>query len=167
MTEHSPALTLHLADENATLAFAARLYQNVPPGCLVFLHGDLGAGKTTLVRGCLRSAGHTGAVKSPTFTLVEEYLLPDRSLFHFDLYRLGDPEELEWMGMRDYLRSDSTCFIEWPERGGYGLPDADLELFLSIEGSGRRLVLRAGTMAGEALLANLSKNLPLTETIRS
>ena len=105
MSHIDTALAYRLEDEDATLQFAGRFFCHVPPGCLVFLHGNLGAGKTTFVRGCLRSAGHTGTVKSPTFTLVEEYSLNDRTLFHFDLYRLSDPEELEWMGIRDYLRA--------------------------------------------------------------
>ncbi|MGZ8217813.1 tRNA (adenosine(37)-N6)-threonylcarbamoyltransferase complex ATPase subunit type 1 TsaE [Methylomagnum sp.] len=144
-----------LLDEAHTLEFAGRVYRALPPGCLVFLHGNLGAGKTTFTRGCLRAAGHAGAVKSPTFTLVEEYALPDRSLFHFDLYRLNDPEELEWMGIRDYLRPDATCFIEWPERGLGLLPEADLEITLEIEGEGRRVELMANTEKGRVVLAGL------------
>lgn len=159
MTSPSPSLSCQLADEAATLQFASCFFQQLPPGCLIFLHGNLGAGKTTFVRGCLRAAGHTHAVKSPTFTLVEEYTFDDQSLFHFDLYRLGDPEELEWLGIRDYLRSDATCFIEWPERGEGYLPDADLELFLFMDGAGRRLALRSGTARGRTLLASLAKAL--------
>ncbi|SMF94850.1 tRNA threonylcarbamoyladenosine biosynthesis protein TsaE [Methylomagnum ishizawai] len=144
---------LDLPDEAATLEFAARLYRHLPPGCLVYLHGNLGAGKTTFVRGCLRSTGFTGAVKSPTFTLVEEYALPDRTLFHFDLYRLNDPEELEWMGIRDYLRPGATCFIEWPERGAGLLPGADLDIRLEILGPSRRATLAATSEQGRAILA--------------
>lgn len=142
-----------LQDEAATLAWARGLYTKFPPGCLIFLRGNLGAGKTTFVRGCLRAAGFQGAVKSPTFTLVEEYALSDRMLFHFDLYRLNDPEELEWMGIRDYLRPDATCFIEWPERGAGILPAPDLDIGLQIEGSGRRAEISAGTELGRKVLA--------------
>jgi tRNA threonylcarbamoyladenosine biosynthesis protein TsaE len=149
-------MKIFLPDEAHTLAFAGRFYRALPPGCLVFLHGNLGAGKTTFTRGCLRAAGHAGAVKSPTFTLVEEYALRDRTLFHFDLYRLNDPEELEWMGIRDYLRPDTACFIEWPERGAGVLPEADVEITLEIEGEGRRAALVANTDAGRAVLAALA-----------
>ena len=141
----SPGLNLQvreLADEAATLQFAADLQGRLTGGCLVFLHGDLGAGKTTFVRGFLRAAGFQGAVKSPTFTLVEEYALPDRTLYHFDLYRLTDPEELEWMGIRDYLRPDALVFIEWPERGAGLLPPPDLDIELHYAPPGRQARLR-------------------------
>jgi tRNA threonylcarbamoyladenosine biosynthesis protein TsaE len=150
-------VNIFLPDEPATLALAGRVFRGLPPGCLVFLRGNLGAGKTAFVRGCLRAAGFTGAVKSPTFTLVEEYALADRTLFHFDLYRLNDPEELEWMGIRDYLRPDATCFIEWPERGAGLLPEADLDIHLHIEGSARRAEISAHTEKGREILAGLPR----------
>jgi len=127
-----------LHTEADTLALAARLSYTFTAGQLVFLHGDLGAGKTTFVRGYLRAMGYTGAVKSPTFTLVEEYPLEPRlTVYHFDLYRLGHPLELEALGIRDYLTPDSLCFIEWPERGRGVLPDADFDIRLHIDGSQR------------------------------
>ncbi|MDD2770156.1 MAG: tRNA (adenosine(37)-N6)-threonylcarbamoyltransferase complex ATPase subunit type 1 TsaE [Methylococcus sp.] len=132
-------MMLYLPDEAATLAFAARLQTTLPPGYVVFLRGNLGAGKTTLVRGYLRAAGYQGTVKSPTYTLVEEYALADCIVYHFDLYRLNDPEELEWMGIRDYFRPDSLCFVEWPEKGEGFLPAPDLEIYLEPENTGRRL----------------------------
>ena len=135
---HQP-LSFHLPDEAATVDFAGRFYRALPTGCLVFLRGNLGAGKTTFVRGCLRAAGYLGKVKSPTFTLVEEYSLHGRPIYHFDLYRLSDPEELEWMGMRDYLRPDALCFIEWPERGTSILPEADIEIVLDIQAGSRNV----------------------------
>ena len=101
-----------LPDEAATRALGSALFGRLTGGTLVFLEGDLGAGKTTLVRGFLRAAGYPGAVKSPTFTLVEEYRLADYSVFHFDLYRLKSPDELEWMGFRDYLQSEAVCLPE-------------------------------------------------------
>ena len=130
-------MRLFLPDEAATLALGRRLFELLKPGSVVFLHGNLGAGKTTLVRGLLRAAGHPGAVKSPTFTLVEEYALAALTIYHFDLYRLASPDELEWFGFRDYLRSDSLCLIEWPERGGDALPDPDLSVELALDLPGR------------------------------
>ncbi|MGX2040697.1 tRNA (adenosine(37)-N6)-threonylcarbamoyltransferase complex ATPase subunit type 1 TsaE [Methylocaldum sp. MU1018] len=144
-----------LRDEAETLALAERLYRAMPSGCLVFLHGNLGAGKTTFVRGWLRAAGFAGPVKSPTFTLVEEYALDDRIVYHFDLYRLNDPEELEWMGIRDYLRPNAVCFVEWPERGAGLLPPADLEISLHIAGAGRIADIAGGTAHGQKVLARL------------
>jgi tRNA threonylcarbamoyladenosine biosynthesis protein TsaE len=149
-------MTVDLPNEETALAFAARVMAVLAPGVLVFLRGNLGAGKTTFVRGCLRAAGHIGAVKSPTFTLVEEYALAGGfNLYHFDLYRLNDPEELEWMGLRDYLRADALCFVEWPERGAGHLPTPDLDLALSVEGAGRRLEIAAPTPRGRDILARL------------
>lgn len=145
-------LTLELPDEPATLHFAAKIFTHLMPGSLVFLRGGLGVGKTTFVRGCLRAAGYMGVVKSPTFTLVEEYRLPGLTLFHFDLYRLNDPEELEWLGIRDYLRPDAACLIEWPERGAGCLPEADLDIELSYHPPGRAAQLQAKSRSGRYLL---------------
>jgi tRNA threonylcarbamoyladenosine biosynthesis protein TsaE len=122
-----------------TEQFGAELFKSAPSKCLIFLQGDLGAGKTTLVRGFLRAAGFTGAVKSPTYTLVEEYMIGGRKIFHFDLYRVVDPEELEWIGIRDYFDQDSICFIEWPDRGKGFLPEPDRVVTLTTKGLGRSL----------------------------
>lgn len=132
----------HLSNTEETEHFGAQLWASLPPKCLVFLHGDLGAGKTTLVRGFLRAAGFSGAVKSPTYTLVEEYILADRQVFHFDLYRVADPEELEWIGIRDYLDQDAVCFIEWPDMGKGFLPEPDVVITLIPEDNGRLLELK-------------------------
>jgi tRNA threonylcarbamoyladenosine biosynthesis protein TsaE len=105
---------------------------------LVFLQGELGAGKTTLVRGLLRAAGYSGTVKSPTYTLVEEYRLAGKTIDHFDLYRLHDPEELEWIGLDDYLAGNHLCLIEWPQMGQGFLPEADLEIRLHIRDNQRQ-----------------------------
>jgi tRNA threonylcarbamoyladenosine biosynthesis protein TsaE len=129
----------NLKDTKATEQFGARLWNDLPEKCLIFLHGDLGAGKTTLVRGFLRAAGYTGAVKSPTYTLVEEYTIAGRKIFHFDLYRVVDPEELEWIGIRDYFDQDCLCFIEWPDKGIGFLPEPDWVISLAVEGLGRSI----------------------------
>jgi tRNA threonylcarbamoyladenosine biosynthesis protein TsaE len=113
-----------------------------PNALNVHLIGNLGVGKTTLVRGILRGFGHQGAVKSPTYTLVEAYEFPTRTLFHFDLYRLKDPEELEYMGIRDYFAKNNLCFIEWPERGGALLPVADVMIEINLNQEGRHLNLK-------------------------
>jgi len=135
----------------------ARLAKQSSQGLIVFLEGDLGMGKTTLSRGVIKGLGHKGAVKSPTYTLVEPYedlILP---AYHFDLYRLGDPEELEYMGIRDYFNGESICLIEWPERGKGLLPQADLEIHLEHQGEGRSAVVRAGSEQGVSLLNELER----------
>ena len=119
---------IRLTGESAMMAFAAELSQVFTQGGVVFLEGTLGAGKTTLSRGLIQAMGYQGAVRSPTYTLVEEYPLPGLAVCHFDLYRLGDPEELEYMGIRDYFSDDRLCLIEWPERGQGVLPEPDLIL---------------------------------------
>ena len=146
--------TVYLEDEAAMVAFGQRLGDGLRAG-VVHLSGDLGAGKTTLCRGILRARGHGGAVKSPTFTLVEPYDFEDGSVFHFDLYRLVDGEELEYMGIRDYFRDDSLCIIEWPEKGGDYLSEPDLDIHLSIEGQGRGLVIIPLSDSGRRLVRQL------------
>lgn len=137
---------IFLADENATLNAGRELGQLMKEhrGSLsVFLQGNLGAGKTTLTRGILQAFGHRSAVKSPTYTLVETYQLNGRTLHHFDLYRLKDPEELEFMGIRDYFSGDAICLIEWPEQGKDFLPRADLICKLDYEATSRRLSIQS------------------------
>ncbi len=134
---------LHSAE--ATEQFGAELFHSLPSKCLIFLYGDLGAGKTTMVRGFLRAAGYNGIVKSPTYTLVEEYTISGRKIFHFDLYRVLDPEELEWIGIRDYFDQDSICFIEWPDKGKGYLPKPDRIITLKPQGLARLLNMEYGS----------------------
>jgi tRNA threonylcarbamoyladenosine biosynthesis protein TsaE len=122
-----------------------------PLPCTVYLQGDLGTGKTTLVRGFLRGLGYRGKVKSPTYTLLEPYELADRICYHFDLYRLTDPEELEYLGLADLLDNHTILLVEWPERGGDRLPPADLLLRFEHLGASRRLSLGGCSEAGRAL----------------
>jgi tRNA threonylcarbamoyladenosine biosynthesis protein TsaE len=129
-----------LADETATEALGARLARQIPHG-VVWLQGDLGAGKTTLVRGWLRALGHAGAVKSPTYTIVEPYRFADTPVYHFDLYRLSDPEELEMIGGRDYFDENTLCLVEWPQRAGAALPKPALIVTLVPARDGREVTL--------------------------
>ncbi|MCK5810741.1 MAG: tRNA (adenosine(37)-N6)-threonylcarbamoyltransferase complex ATPase subunit type 1 TsaE [Cocleimonas sp.] len=121
---------LFVESEQQMMQLGGKIADTFPQGGLVFLNGDLGTGKTTLVRGLLRHLGFEGTVKSPTYTLVEPYCINGRELYHFDLYRLADPEELEYMGVRDYLSSDALCLIEWPEKAQGFLPQEDLNVTL-------------------------------------
>jgi len=131
--------SVYIENEAAMMAFGGKLADQLPDGGIVLLKGDLGAGKTTLVRGLLRYLGHKGTVKSPTYTLVEPYHLKDRLIYHFDLYRLGDPEELEYMGGRDYWESGALCLIEWPEQAKGYLPEANISVQISYQGNARNI----------------------------
>ena len=142
-------VTLFAADEDAMLLLGARIAQATGGRGVIYLHGDLGAGKTTLSRGLIRGLGHEGKVKSPTFTLVEPYETPAARVFHFALYRLVDPEELEFLGIRDYFEVDALCLVEWPERGAGILPKADLDITITPLGAGRMLRLTPRGERGE------------------
>lgn len=141
--------------ERLANAFQAYLAEKSDNALVIYLNGDLGAGKTTLTRRVVQTFGHTGNVKSPTYTLVEEYVLPPYSLYHFDLYRLADPEELEFMGIRDYFRPQTLCLLEWASKGQGMIPAADLVIQIDYEGEGRRITLQPQTEAGSAVLAKL------------
>jgi len=149
-------VTLYLADELAMSDFGARIARITQGHGLIFLEGNLGMGKTTLSRGIIRGLGHVGAVKSPTFTLVEPYEIGDIRAFHFDLYRLVDPEELEFLGIRDYFEDDALCLIEWPDKGAGFLPKPDLTITISPQDSGRSLKILSQGSRGEAWCAALA-----------
>ena len=149
-------VTLYLADEQAMSDFGARIARITQGHGLIFLEGNLGMGKTTLSRGIIRGLGHVGAVKSPTFTLVEPYEIGDVRAFHFDLYRLVDPEELEFLGIRDYFEDNALCLIEWPDKGAGFLPKPDLTITISPQDSGRSLKILSQGSRGEAWCAALA-----------
>ena len=151
-------LSRPLPDEAATDAFAAQLAAALPPQRFaIALQGGLGAGKTRLVRGLLRALGERGPVPSPTYTLLESYSVAGRRLCHLDLYRLASPEELEFLGLREWLAEPIVLLVEWPERGAGFLPAFDLTVSLAIAGrDARRLDLEAASSAGEALLSRLA-----------
>jgi tRNA threonylcarbamoyladenosine biosynthesis protein TsaE len=130
-----------LEGEAAQLAFGQRLCEWIRPPCVIYLDGDLGTGKTTLTRGIVRGLGHAGPVRSPTYTLHESYELRDMRLHHLDLYRLGDPQEVEFLGLRDLLDEQDVLIVEWPQRGQGVLPPPDLSIRLEHQGSGRVLDL--------------------------
>lgn len=151
---------MFLSDSAATERLGADLWAVLPKQCLVFLQGGLGMGKTTLVRGFLRAAGYKGAVKSPTYNLVEEYALEGlRQVVHFDLYRLMEAEELEWMGIRDYFASENICFIEWPEQGGGVLPKPDLVLRFQAMQAGRSVSIEVVNSALKKIISNVIKQI--------
>jgi len=150
-------LSVKLKDESATVQMGNHLASVVTDGAIVYLHGDLGAGKTTFTRGVIQGLGHKGNVKSPTYTLVEPYELGDINAYHFDLYRLGDPEELEFMGIRDYFELNSLCLIEWPEKGLGVLPQADLDITLEYAGEGRFINMIANNTKGEKIISSLKQ----------
>lgn len=141
-------LSAYLADDGATVAFGRALGNACESGAIIYLQGDLGAGKTTLSRGVMRYFGHEGAVKSPTYTLVEPYILERKSIYHFDLYRLADPEELEYLGMRDAFSPDNICLLEWPSKGQGFLPKADLVVSISTVEKARKLAWEGKTDKG-------------------
>lgn len=151
--------TYFLHDEAGTLALGVALARTLVPGLAIYLHGDLGAGKTTLTRSLLHAAGHHGHVKSPTYTLVEPYRLmlnqQPVDTFHFDLYRLKCAEEFLDAGFREHFGNNSLCIVEWPENGASVLPPADIELHLTVSGEGRKVELRGLSDKGAQCLEQL------------
>lgn len=154
-------LIYELPDAEATIKMGKRLANIVrnelKQGIVVYLNGDLGAGKTTLTRGFVQGMGHKGNVKSPTYTLVEPYELEQWNVYHFDLYRLADPEELEYMGIRDYFDEKSCCFIEWPEKGLGLLSKPDLIINIEYVGTERKILFESKTALSELLLEKLTQ----------
>jgi tRNA threonylcarbamoyladenosine biosynthesis protein TsaE len=146
MGELEVSLKFDVPDEASMLELGQQIARALArsEGCIIYLHGELGAGKTTLTRSILQALGVPGRVKSPTYTLVEPYELGDRTAYHFDLYRLVDPEELEFLGIRDYLSANAFLFVEWPERGEGVLPAADVHIRIDYEGAGRKVLIEPG-----------------------
>ena len=150
------SFTQFLPDEAATVSAGAKIGRALNTGCVVFLIGELGAGKTTFTRGALRALGHAGSVKSPTYTLCEPYDLADEAqLCHLDLYRLSNPEELEFLGIRDYVASGAILFIEWPSKGEGCLPAPDIQVALQATDTSRQLEIPALTADGQDLLSRM------------
>ncbi|MFH2135079.1 MAG: tRNA (adenosine(37)-N6)-threonylcarbamoyltransferase complex ATPase subunit type 1 TsaE [Pseudomonadota bacterium] len=148
-SNHSP---IALPNEEATAAFARRLAHALHPGLVIYLRGDLGAGKTTLIRFLLQALGYQGRVKSPTYTLVEHYEVRGLHLRHFDLYRFRDADEWEEAGFRDEFDAQNICLVEWPDQATGLLPDADISLTFEILQDGREIFLHAYTEAGKKCL---------------
>ncbi|WP_298401205.1 tRNA (adenosine(37)-N6)-threonylcarbamoyltransferase complex ATPase subunit type 1 TsaE [Janthinobacterium sp.] len=157
MTEHFKA---HLHDEAGTAALGAALARALAPGLAIYLHGDLGAGKTALTRALLHAAGHAGHVKSPTYTLSEPYTVQldgqSVNVIHFDLYRMGSAEEFLDAGFREDFDGRNICIVEWPEKAEPVLPPADLNIYLNVAGSGRDVELQASSELGLSCLHRLN-----------
>jgi tRNA threonylcarbamoyladenosine biosynthesis protein TsaE len=159
---HAEHLTLALADEAATSALGARLAALLRPGMVVWLDGDLGAGKTTLVRGLLRAAGETGPVKSPTYTLVEVHVVSGLHFYHFDFYRFNQAEEYLDAGLDEYFSETGICLVEWPDRAAPYLPAADMRIELRVEpiagSEGRTARVTAVGARGRTCLAGVKSS---------
>src|SRR5712691_960854 len=145
--------TTYVSDEGATAGFGAKLAAGIGPGMRIYLRGDLGSGKTTLIRGLLRALGVQEPVKSPSYALVELYVVSRLNLYHFDFYRFLDAREFEDAGLADTFHGEGVCLVEWPERAGDSLPRSDLELTLAYASTGREISVKAHSTAGERCLA--------------
>ena len=153
----SPVHELHAADEAATRTLGAALARALVPGSVIWLRGELGAGKTTLARAIVQALLPAARVKSPTYTLIESYATPRFTIHHLDLYRIADPEELALIGVRDLAVDGAVLLLEWPERGGGRVPGADLDVELRHAGAARQIRMAAGSASGEALLERMDR----------
>jgi len=151
-------MKLVIGDEADMLALGGRLARACPAAAVIYLHGQLGAGKTTLARGFLRARGYGGAVKSPTYTLIEPYEVGDRRVYHLDLYRVEDAAELAYLGLRELYEGKAVMLVEWPERGGTYLPPPDLVMEIEYATAGRQLLLVPHSAIGEALISALGSD---------
>ncbi len=156
MITFKDGLKIDLPDLLATQALASALAAAIHPGLCIYLEGDLGAGKTTFVRGVLNSLGYNASIKSPTYTLVESYGIDGLDLYHFDLYRLADPSELDYIGLRDYMTENAVCFFEWANKGAGHIPAADIEMEFHIKQTARVVVFTANTKLGLQVLQALT-----------
>ncbi len=146
---------IEIEDETAMLRFGAQLADALEGRGAVLISGDLGAGKTTLCRGLLRQMGHEGSVKSPTFTLVEPYEIEGVCVYHFDLYRLGHPDELDYVGIDEYFSNETLCLVEWPEKAEGSLPSHDLELAIDVAGEKRNIRIGSNSQHGTRICESL------------
>jgi tRNA threonylcarbamoyladenosine biosynthesis protein TsaE len=153
---HDFAASAQLASEADTLALGARIAGALAPGLNIWLEGDLGSGKTTLVRGILRALGHAGPVKSPTYTLIELYVVSRMILYHFDFYRLANPEEFLDAGLDEYFSGTGVCLVEWPRQAAPCLAAPDIIITLMARNDGRRATIQAKTEAGRICIHQLT-----------
>lgn len=153
---NSQSKLLHLVNEKASTELGIALAQCLEPGLIIAFSGEIGAGKTTIIRSLLRALGVDSAIKSPTFSLVESYTCGTLPIHHFDLYRIAHEEELEYLGFRDYFTAESICCIEWAEHAGKTLPNSDIRFNLNIKGAGRDMLCTAFSDAGRRILACLA-----------
>ncbi len=155
--KNSISITQSLPDEAATKAFAAKVAHAINKGAIIYLHGPLGAGKTTFTRGFLSAFNYHDKVKSPTYALVEPYQFGDQFIFHFDFYRLENPDELEHIGIKEYFFSNAICLIEWPEKGQPLLPSSDLDCYIEFVDKERSIRIKAHSLKGEMILQKLKE----------
>lgn len=147
------SIELILSDEDALLSLASNFAKAIAPGLVIYLQGNLGVGKTVFAKGFINGLGVTGLVKSPTYSLVEPYKInEDLMCYHFDLYRLTDPEELEFTGSRDYFNAQSVCLIEWPEKATGYIPDADIVCNIEYHEKGRKITISAISEPGSVYM---------------